>query len=237
MNQNYYQDTYLPGIIKTGKWTSWVGAFFVFVPALAVTFLFGIRPDKEPFMVAIIAQLSVNAVWWFIEPISFFPILGVPGTYMSFLSGNISNLRIPCAAAALKATNTEVGTEKGSIISTIGVGASVFVNIILLVIGVVVGTKVIAMLPKNITDSFSYLLPALFGAVYAQFSVDDVKSGICGISLGVGTLLLYNRGAFDWLPIDPFVANLIIPIFGTMLFARAVYKRKTKREEETQIAE
>ena len=73
--------------------------------------------------------------------------------------------------------------------------------------------------------------------MYAQFSVDDVKSGICGISLGVGTLLLYNRGAFDWLPIDPFVANLIIPIFGTMLFARAVYKRKMKREEETQIAE
>lgn len=231
MNQDYYKNTYLPGIIKTGKWTSWLGAVLVFAPALAVTFLFGIKPDKGPFMVAIIAQISVNAVWWFIEPISFFPILGIPGTYISFLSGNISNLRIPCAAAALKATDTEVGSEKGSIISTIGVGASVFVNVILLVIGVIVGSKLIAMLPKNITDSFTYLLPALFGAVFAQFAVDDVKSGICGIGLGVGSLLLYNHGMFNWIPFDPFVATLIIPIFGTMLFARTMHKRKMKKQE------
>lgn len=225
MEKNYYQNTFLPGIIRTGKWTCWIGAIIVFLPAIAVTVFYGIVPAKGPFMVAIIAQLSVNAVWWFIEPISFFPILGIPGTYVSFLSGNISNLRIPCAAAALKATETQVGSEKGSIISTIGVGASVFVNIILLVIGVIVGTKLIAMLPKNVTDSFSFLLPALFGAVFAQFAVDDIKSAICGMGLGVGTLLLYNRGVFDWIPFDPFVINILVPIFGTMLFARIVYKK------------
>lgn len=237
MSQNYYQEKYLPGIIKTGKWTSWVGALFVFVPALVVTFFFGIMPAKGPFMVAIVAQLSVNAVWWFIEPVSFFPVLGVPGTYMSFLSGNVSNLRLPCAAAALKATDTEVGTEKGSIISTIGVATSVIVNTIFLVIGVVVGSKLISMLPKSVTDSFTFLLPALFGAVYAQFAVDDVKSGVCGISLGVITLLLYNRGMFNWLPIDPFVANLVIPIFGTMMFARAMYKRKLKKQNGENVQE
>lgn len=232
MNTEYYQKTYMPGIIKTGKWTSWVGALLVFAPAIAVTFFFGIRPDKGPFAVAILAQISVNAVWWFIEPISFFPILGVPGTYISFLSGNISNLRIPCAAAALKATNTEVGTERGAIISTIGVGASVFVNILLLVVGVIAGTQLIAMLPDNIKNSFSFLLPSLFGAVFAQFAVDDVKSGICGMGLGILSLLLYNHGVFNWMPFDPFVMNIIIPIFGTMLFAKIMYDRSDKSTEE-----
>ncbi|MEA4878466.1 hypothetical protein SDC9_101018 [bioreactor metagenome] len=222
--KNYYNDTYIPQITKAGKWTCWIGAFLVFFPALAVTYLFNIVPEKGPLMVALVAQLSVNAVWWFIEPISFFPILGIPGTYISFLSGNISNLRIPCAAAALKATNTEVGSEEGSVISTIGVGASVFVNIILLVVGVIVGTKLIAMLPKNVTDSFSFLLPALFGAVFAQFSLDDVKSGVCGMGLGILCLTLYNKGLFNWLPLDPYIINILVPIFGTMLFAKLTYK-------------
>lgn len=225
---NYYKETYIPQIVKIGKLTCWIGAILIFIPALIVTTFYGIVPSKGPLMVALVAQLSVNVVWWFIEPISFFPILGIPGTYVSFLSGNISNLRIPCAAAALKATDTEVGTDEGSIISTIGVSASVFVNIILLVIGVVVGSKLIQLLPDSITNSFSYLLPALFGAVFAQFAVDDIKNGVCGMGLGIITLLLYNKGLFNWIPLDPYVINILVPIFGTMLFARFTHKTVAK---------
>ncbi|QSX05541.1 hypothetical protein JYG23_12810 [Sedimentibacter sp. zth1] len=231
MNNNYYNQKYIPQIIRTGKITCWVGTLLVFLPAIIVTFVFGIVPSKGPLMVALVAQLSINAVWWFVEPISFFPILGIPGTYISFLSGNISNLRIPCAAAALKATETEVGSEEGSVISTIGVGASVFVNILLLVVGVIVGTKLISMLPESVTKSFSLLLPALFGAVFAQFAVDDIKNAICGMSLGIGSLLLYKMGLFNWIPFDPFIVNILVPIFGTMLFAKLTYKKNNADEK------
>lgn len=70
-NKNYYREEYLPGIIKYGKITDFLACIFVFVPALIVTFYYGIIPAKGPFMVAIVAQLSVNAVWWVIEPVSF----------------------------------------------------------------------------------------------------------------------------------------------------------------------
>lgn len=228
--KNYYNDTYIPKIVRTGKLTCWIGVLIVFLPALIVTFGFHVMPERAPFMVALVAQLSINAVWWFIEPISFFPVLGIPGTYMSFLSGNIGNLRIPCAAAALKATGTEVGSDEGSIISTIGVGASVFVNVVMLIIGVVVGSQIIAALPESITSSFSFLLPALFGAVFAQFAVDDVKSGVVAMTLGVLCMTLYKAGMFNWLPIDPFVVNILVPIFGTMLFAKLTYKPKKEDE-------
>lgn len=231
MNNNYYKDTYIPQIIKSGKITCWIGAVLVFLPVIIVTFFYRIVPDKGPLTIALVAQLSVNAVWWFIEPISFFPILGVPGTYVTFLSGNIANLRIPCAAAALKATDTDIGTEEGSVISTIGVSASVFVNVIMLIVGVLVGSKLISMLPQNIKNSLSFLLPALFGGVFAQFCVDDIKCGICGMALGVACLYCYNHGLFNWIPFDPFVATILIPIFGTMLFAKLTYK-PTKTEEE-----
>lgn len=230
---DYYKNTYLPQIIRTGKWTCWLASILVFVPALLVTFYFGIIPGKTELTIALVAQISINAVWWFIEPVSFFPILGVPGTYMSFLTGNVSNLRLPCAASALKATDTQIGTPEGSIISTIGVAASIFVNTILLVIGVLVGSKVIAMLPEAVTEKFSFLLPALFGAVFAQFAVDDVKDAICGMALAIISLLLYQNGLFAWFPIDPFIPAIIIPIFGTMLFGKLTFHPDPEPEENT----
>lgn len=231
MNKNeVYREEFLPGIIKWGKITNFLGCILVFVPALIVTFGYGIIPDKGPFMIAIVAQLSVNAVWWVIEPISFFPVLGIPGSYMAFLSGNNSNLRMPCAAAALKATDTQVGTEEGSIISTIGVGASIFVNIIFLIVGVLVGVALIGILPAGVKDALNYLLPALFGAVFAQFAIDDWKTGVVAMGLGVVCMLMYNNGLFNWLPIDPFVVNILIPIFGTMLYAKLTFKPENSKE-------
>ncbi len=232
MQANYYKEEYIPQIVKTGKFTCWLGSFIVFLPAIVVTFVYGIVPDQTALIAALIAQISVNAVWWFIEPVSFFPILGVPGTYISFLSGNISNLRLPCAAAALKATEIEVGTEEASVISTIGVSASVFVNIILLIVGVFLGQIILDNIDQSVRNALGYLLPALFGAVFAQFAIDDIKSGIVAMLLGVISLTLYSKGMFNWIPLDPYIVNILVPIFGTMAFARLTYKEDTQEKEE-----
>lgn len=223
-NKNYYNEQYIPQIVRIGKWTSWLGVLVIFLPPIVVTLGFGIVPDKAAFIVALVAQLSINAVWWFLEPISFFPILGVPGTYMAFLSGNISNLRIPCAAAALKATDTRPATDQASIISSIGVSASVIVNIILLAIGVIVGSSILESLPEAVRSSFSFLLPAMFGALMMQFAIDDIKTGVVAMALGAGSMLIYNAGGYNWFPIDPFIPNLLIPIIGTASFTKFTIK-------------
>lgn len=225
MSKNYYDEVYIPQIVKAGKLTGWIGILLIFAPVLVVTFFYRVIPDREPLMIAILAQLSINAVWWVIEPVSFFPILGVPGTYIACLSGNVSNLRIPCAAAALKATGIKVGTQEGSIISTIGISASVFVNIILLSIGVSVGSSLLASLPKEITVVLNFLLPSLFGAVFAQFAIDDPKNASVAMTIGVGSLIAYNNGLFNWFPIDPFIPTIFLPIFGTLVIARIMYAK------------
>lgn len=228
--KKYYNEEYIPKIVKIGRWTCWIGVLLAMLPPIVVTFVFGVVPSKEALTVALIAQLSINAVWWFIEPISFFPVLGVPGTYMSFLSGNIGNLRIPCAAAALKATDTKPSTPEASIISSIGVAASVIVNIVLLALGVVVGSSIISSLPQAVQDSFNFLLPAMFGALMMQFAVDDIKSGIVAMVLAAGSMLIYNAGGYNWFPVDPFIPNLLIPIIGTALFAKFTVKSDSQSE-------
>lgn len=228
---NYYNDQYIPSINKHGKILGWIAILVIFLPVLIVTFYFGVIPDKDPFIVAVTAQLSINAIWWIIEPISFYPILGIPGTYLSFLSGNISNLRIPCAAAAQKAAGVKAGSDESTIIATIGVCASIFVNVIFLVIAVVLGSKVISSLPDSVVSSLNFLLPALFGAVFAQFAIDDKKTGLIAMILAIIALTLYNFGLFNWIPIDPFIGVIVVPIFGTIFVARWLHTRKELEQE------
>ena len=76
---------------------------------------------------------------WFVEPISYFPIVGAAGTYMAFISGNISNLRIPCAMIAQKAAGVEPGPDRDSIVATLGMAVSIIVNVITLAAGIFAG--------------------------------------------------------------------------------------------------
>jgi len=225
MKEDFFNDSYIPQINRIGKLTCWIGAVFVFLPAIIITLCFGITADGAPLIAAIMAQLSINAVWWIIEPVSFYPILGIPGTYLSFLSGNLSNLRIPCATAAQKAARVAIGTKEGSIVATIGVCASVFVNILMLIMGIAIGAPILSQLPAEITHALSFLMPALFGAVFAQFAIDDIGSASIAVCLGVATLLCYRSGFFNWIPIDPSIVTILIPILGTVIFAR-LYKYK-----------
>ena len=225
-NKDYYSNTYIPSIVRIGKITCYLGAAIVLLPALFVTLYWNIVPEREALVVALTAQISINAVWWFVEPISFFPVLGVPGTYMAFLSGNIGNLRIPCASAALKATDTKPSTPEASIISSIGCAASIIVNIVFLCVGVFAGSNVIGKLPDSLRESFNYLLPAMFGALMMQFAMDDIKSGIAAIFLASLSMVIYKYGGYNWFPIDPFVPNLLVPLIGTALFAKITFKDK-----------
>ena len=113
----------------------------------------------------ILGITSAVGVIWFVEPISYFPIVGVAGTYMAFVSGNISNLRIPCAMIAQKAAGVEPGTDRGSIVATLGMAVSIIVNVIILAAVIFAGAQVLQQLPEIVVNALQLLLPALFGAI------------------------------------------------------------------------
>lgn len=91
---DYFNNEYMPKMNRIGKITGYIGA---------------------------ISIISSFGVLWFVEPISYYPAVGQIGTYMAFLSGNISNMRVPCASMAQVSAEVEPGTHEGSIIATIGV--------------------------------------------------------------------------------------------------------------------
>ena len=100
---------------------------------------------------------------------------------MSFLAGNISNLRIPCSAVAQNAAGVEEGSKEGSIISTIAIGISVIVNLIILTVGVFFGARLLAAFPPTINEALNYILPSVFGGVFGSFAIRNIKLGIISL--------------------------------------------------------
>ncbi|EPZ55622.1 putative membrane protein [[Clostridium] sordellii ATCC 9714] len=174
-NNNYYSKKYIPSITKWGKGTLLLGIVLCFAPLIVVSGIFGYMPPIAAIIAGTISQISVSGAFYIVEPIAYFPILGIPGTYMTFISGNTSNMRVPCAMVAQEAADVEPGTEKGSVISTIGIAVSIIVNIIILSVGVVFGQAILSVLPPQVTSAFDLILPALFGAVFGQFAIMKPK--------------------------------------------------------------
>lgn len=195
-----HKDEYTPQINRIGKITGYLGVLVAFTPAIVLAVVYGIIPKPAALLTAFISGSSAFGVLWFVEPISYFPVVGPAGTYMAFLSGNISNMRIPCASMAQVAAEVEPGTEKGSIIATLGMAVSIIINVSVLTIGAILGTSVLAMLPDTIKAALNYLLPALFGALMVQFGIKMIKHSAMMV---VAAFILYfaiGMGVFNWLP-------------------------------------
>lgn len=226
INEEIFDNEYIPYVIKWGRLTNLLGAAFSFLPALTLLFVFGMKPSMGSMLQATIAQISASFAYYFVDPIAFFAILGITGTYMAFLTGNISNLRLPCAINALEAAGVEQGTKEATIISTLGIAGSVIVNTLMLTVGIFVGSKLLSILPPAASDALKYLVPAIFGAVFVQLSFYDPKIGIIAIVIALVATFIYNLGWFAFMPgDDPFYMITIISVFGS-IFVTKMFDKK-----------
>ena len=200
MNSDFYKDEYMPKINRIGKLTGYLGVLVAFTPALVLAVVYGIVPKPAALLTAFISGTSAFGVLWFVEPISYLPVVGPAGTYMAFLSGNISNMRIPCASMAQVAAEVEPGTEKGSIIATLGMAVSIIINVSVLTIGAILGSSVLAMLPDSVKAALNYLLPALFGALFVQFGMKMIKHSVIMVVIAFALYFAIGMGVFNWLP-------------------------------------
>ena len=200
MNSDFYKDEYTPKINRIGKLTGYLGVLVAFTPALVLAVVYGIVPKPAALLTAFFSGTSAFGVLWFVEPISYFPVVGPAGTYMAFLSGNISNMRIPCASMAQVAAEVEPGTEKGSIIATLGMAVSIIINVSVLTIGAILGSSVLAMLPDSVKAALNYLLPALFGALFVQFGMKMIKHSVIMVVIAFALYFAIGMGVFNWLP-------------------------------------
>lgn len=216
--QQIYENEYIPYSIKWGRLTSLIGVVASFVPVAVLAIVFDIMPALDAIVAAATIRISACVVYYFVEPISFQPVLGIPGTYMAFLSGNISDLRVPCSSVAQKAAGVEEGTPEGAVLSTIGVAVSVVVNLLILTAGVLLGAQIIAMIPESLVNALVYLVPALYGAMLMQMVLYAPKIAAIAVPLGIITLVISKTGLFDS------SVAILISVFGSIIIGRMLMK-------------
>ena len=157
--------TYIEGIHRSGRrWCLFIFCLLLLVPIM-VCILFGTRPDMQGLIGGLIATAPMYYAVSFVEVFTYFPMLGPGGSYLSFVTGNISNLKLPCAINALESTGVEANSEEGDVISTIAIAVSSIVTMVIIMIGVVL-----------IVTFVSPVSPAVYAAVDAETLPSDPEA-------------------------------------------------------------
>lgn len=119
------------------------------------------------------ALLGVAPMFWtvgIIEVITFVPMLGTGGSYLGFVTGNLTNLKVPAALNAMQAAKVKPGTEEGDVISTIAIASSSIVTTLLIALGVLLLGSLRPLLESPaLRPAFDNILPAMFGALGVVF--------------------------------------------------------------------
>ena len=113
----------------------------------------------------------------FVEVITYSPMLGVSGTYLGFFTGNLVNLKVPCAVNAREQAGVKHGSKEGEIISTISVAVSTLVTTVILALGVALLTPLETVLHNYecLVPAFDAAFTALFGALAYKYFIKDLK--------------------------------------------------------------
>ena len=138
-------------------------------------------------------MLGVAPVFWtvgIIEVFTFTPMLGAGGSYLGFITGNLTNLKVPCALNAMEAAKVKPGTEEGEVISTIAVASSAIVNTLILTAGVLLLSQFRPILESPaLAPAFANILPALFGALAVVYVSKNWKLSITPLVLMVALFI------------------------------------------------
>ena len=155
---------------------------------LAVPFLYGSINSVSPSVGGFLSGLAkVGLIYYpvaIVEFLVYTPMLGVGGSYLSFMTGNVTNMRIPCVMNAKDIAGTEAGTPEHEIISTIAVATSAITTTVVIVIGVICMVPLQPILQSEVLlPAFNNVVPALFGALGLKYFAKSPQIAIIPLVL------------------------------------------------------
>ena len=176
--------SYIDSVHRDGRiWNIGVMILLMMFP-ISVALIFGAAPDWGALVVGLIATAPMYWAVGVVETITFVPMLGAGGSYLSFVTGNISNLKLPCAINALEQNEVSASSEEGDIISTIAIATSSIVTTVIIIIGVILIVPLSPILEAPVLEpAFAQMLPALFGGLGVAFVSKNWKIAIAPVVL------------------------------------------------------
>jgi hypothetical protein len=156
-----------------------------------------------------------------VEIFTYVPMLGAGGTYLSFVTGNISNLKLPCAIDAMERAGVKATSEEGEVISTISIAVSSIVTTLIILIGVICIVPLTPVLESPVlVPAFDMILPALFGGLAVVFISKNLKLSVAPIILMLALFIFVPA-------LNASTVGIMVPVgvVFTVIVARILYKK------------
>jgi hypothetical protein len=215
MKDNYMEKTHFYGRI-------WMGLTFLFMIGFPI--LTSVYYDAYPSVANVLkGLLGVAPIFWtvaLIEIITFTPMLGTGGSYLGFVTGNLTNLKVPCTLMALENAHAKQGTKEGELISTIAIATSSIATILIIAFGVFLITPLTPVLNSDfLKPAFDNILPSLFGGLAVVYVSKNVKIAALPMAFMIVTFTLFPSLAS--------AVSMFIPIGAiiAIVTARIMYKK------------
>lgn len=176
--------SYIDSVHRSGRiWNLCMMVMMIGYP-VAVMIIFGVLPNTKGMLLGLLATAPMYWAVGIIETFTYIPMLGAGGSYLSFVTGNISNLKLPCALNALEQANVKANSEEGEVVSTIAIAVSSIVTTVIIILGVILLVPLTPILEAPaLAPAFAQLIPALFGGLGVVFISRNWKIAIAPVSL------------------------------------------------------
>jgi len=201
-----------------------IWSFGALLLLLAVPAAICVRQNTWPDLTVFLRGfLGVAPIFWTvgtIEVLTYVPMLGTGGSYLGFVTGNLTNLKVPCAINALRLADVEPSSDEGEVISTIAIAVSSIVTTVVIAVGVLLLVQIRPFLESKLMQpAFDNILPALFGGLGIVYISRNWKIALAPI--------LFMIILFMAVPALAGSVGILVPIGAlvAILVARLLYKK------------
>lgn len=207
MNSKYFDKVHTWGAV----W-NYAALAVMFVMPFGISIAFNAWPSLSVIGKVLLTLVPLYWVTAIIEVVTYVPMLGAGGTYLSFVTGNISNLKLPCGLNAMENAKVRANTEEGEVITTIAIAVSSLTTTVIIAVGVLAFAPI---LPKITAEgsvfkaAFNNVLPALFGALGAGYFVKHWRLAFAPVIVGVIVLVFAPETGVGILMFITIVASLV----------------------------
>lgn len=214
------EKSYIESLHTYGRIWMLTGAVLMVLVPVSICLRYDAWPRLGEFIQGL---LGVAPIFWtvgLIEVITYVPMLGTGGSYLGFVTGNMTNLKVPCAVNAMEAAKVKPNSEEGELVSTIAIATSSIVTTLIIALGVLLLAQLRPILESPaLAPAFANILPALFGALAVVLISKDWKIAIAPVIFMLVLFLLVPSLASS-------VAVLVpVGILVALGAARILYKK------------
>ena len=213
--------TYRDSVHRDGRIWNISVMIILFMFPVAVAIIYDAGLDLKGFAMGLLATAPMYWAVGAVDTVTLVPMLGTGGSYLSFVTGNISNLKLPVALNALEQAEANIRSEEGEVVATIAIAVSSIVTTLIIILGVILIVPLTPLLNAPVLEpAFAQILPALFGGLGVALVSKNWKIAVAPIVLMLVLFIAVPA-------LNAGTVGIMVPVgvLFTLAVSRVMYKK------------